>query len=303
MSTQTARRRLAGAPISWGVCEVPGWGAMMAPDRVFSEMASLGLEATELGPLDAYLPFDAAGIREGLDRHGVRLLGGFVPLVLHEPDATAALQEGRRVARTMAAAGAETFVLAMVGDADWSVPEHLDDDAWAVLARNVDALGAVVADEGLVLAVHPHQGTLVERAADVECLLEATTVGWCLDPGHLVIGGHDPVDFVRRHADRIVHVHLKDVDAAVVARLTAGELTLLQAVRQGLFRPLGRGDARIGEILAELDEHGYGGWMVLEQDTAIVGEEPPAGAGPIDDVRASLEFLATEAPGKGRLPR
>ena len=38
--------RLAGAPISWGVCEVPGWGRMLPPERVFAEMAELGLRAT-----------------------------------------------------------------------------------------------------------------------------------------------------------------------------------------------------------------------------------------------------------------
>ena len=77
--------RLAAAPISWGVCEVPGWGHQLPPDRVFGEMATLGFTATELGPI-GYLPFEPAAIREALERHGLRLVGGFVPLVLHEPD-------------------------------------------------------------------------------------------------------------------------------------------------------------------------------------------------------------------------
>src|SRR4051812_16557746 len=102
-------RRLAGAPISWGVCEVPGWGAMLPPARVFDEMSSLGLRATELGPVDEYLPLDARAIRAALDPYDLTLVGGFVPLVLHGPDARAALAEAERVASVMAAAGADTF--------------------------------------------------------------------------------------------------------------------------------------------------------------------------------------------------
>jgi inosose dehydratase len=91
-------------------------------------------------------------------------------------------------------------------------------------------------------------------------------------------------------------VHLKDVDAAVADRLRAGELTLVTAVQAGLFRPLGQGDAGIEDVIRRLDRQGYGGWLVLEQDTAITtGDEPPVGSGPVDDVRASIEFLNTLA--------
>src|SRR5512132_1782910 len=76
-------RKLAGAPISWGVCEIPGWGRMLPPERVLAEMASLGLTATEMGPL-GYLPTDPDEIRALLDAHGLGLVGAFVPLVLHE---------------------------------------------------------------------------------------------------------------------------------------------------------------------------------------------------------------------------
>ena len=47
--------RMAGAPISWGVCEVPGWGYQLPADRVLAEMSDIGLAATELGP-DGFLP-------------------------------------------------------------------------------------------------------------------------------------------------------------------------------------------------------------------------------------------------------
>jgi inosose dehydratase len=279
--------RLAAAPISWGVCEVPGWGHQLAPERVFAEIASLGIRATELGPI-GYLPFEAQAIREQLDRHGLGLVGGFVPLVLHEPTLDSA--EAERVAGVLAAAGAEVFNAAVVADAAWSPPLPLDDDAWRRLARHLAEVERRVAQHGLTLALHPHVGTQVETAADVERALALTEVGWCLDTGHLLIGGVDPVEFARQHGERVVHVHLKDVDMAVAKR----GLSLVEAVQAGLFRPLGRGDVRLDEVLDGLD--GYGRWLVLEQDTALTGEEPPVGSGPVTDVQASIEYLHSLAP-------
>ena len=287
--------RLAGAPISWGVCEVPGWGLQLPPDRVLGEMAATGLTATELGPL-GWLPRDPSLLREQLDAHGLTLVGGFVPLVLHEPALRDARAAAEAAARELAAAGADVFVCALVADAAWSAPPALDDDGLAIVARNLAAIEQLVAAHGLTLAVHPHAGTLIERAADVERLCAASDVGWCLDTGHLLIGGHDPVAFVADHGDRIVHVHLKDVDAAVAARYGPGGLTLMGATQQGLFRPLGRGDARIVEVLAQLEAHGYERWLVLEQDAALTGEEPPVGSGPVLDVQASIEFVRESAP-------
>ena len=100
-----------------------------------------------------------------------------------------------------------------------------------------------------------------------------------------------------------MHVHLKDVDANIAARVRAGELSLVEATQQGLFRPLGQGDARIAEVIRALDESGYERWLVLEQDTAITGPEPPDGDGPVLDVRTSIEYLTRLAPARGEDPQ
>ena len=289
-------RRVAGVPISWGVCEVPGWGRQLEPQRVFAEMASLGLRATELGPV-GWLPLDTAEIRARLEPFDLQLVAAFVPLVLHEPDARPAREQARAMAELLAAAGVEVFVAAIVADEQWSPPPpSLADGQWDHLTAHLAEIDDLVTGLGLRLAVHPHVGTLVEREDAVQRLLAASDAGWCLDTGHLLIGGTDPLDFVRRHGARIVHAHLKDVDARIAARLRAGELSLVEATQQGLFRPLGQGDARIEEVLRALDDAGYERWLVLEQDTAITGQEPPAGGGPVLDVARSIEYLTTRAP-------
>jgi inosose dehydratase len=291
-------RRLAGAPISWGVCEVPGWGRQLEPERVLGEMASLGLTATELGPV-GYLSLDAARVREQLDRHGLRLVAGFVPLVLHKPSLDGARDELERVASLLEGLGAEVVTVAPVMDSAWSRPAKLEDADWDRLAENLKRVEELVAGHGLTLALHPHAGSLVETRGQIERILAASDVPVCLDTGHLAIGGADPADFVRRYGQRIAHVHLKDVDAALAAQVGDGALSLVEATKRGLFRPLGHGDASISEVVGLLDRHGYERWLVLEQDTTITGEEPPVGRGPVLDVQASIEYLASLAPANG----
>jgi inosose dehydratase len=287
--------RIAAAPISWGVCEVPGWGLMLPPERVLGEMAALGFRATELGPLD-WLPLDPVPLRAALERHGLELVGGFVPLVLHEPDGGPARERAERIGRVLAAAGADVFVAAVVMDDDWSAPQPLDDAAWDTLAKQLDEVAELIAELGLELVLHPHAGTLVEREPEIERVLGSSHAALCLDTGHLTIADADPSEFVRRHAGRIAHVHLKDVDAAVAERYRAGQLSLVAATQAGLFRPLGQGDANIAEVMKVLEGSGYERWLVLEQDTAITGEEPPVGRGPVRDVQASVAYLNELAP-------
>jgi inosose dehydratase len=282
--------RLAGAPISWGACEVPGWGAMPTPDAVLEEMAQLGLRGTELGAV-GFMPGDPASISELLARHRLELVGGFVPLVLHEPDLDGTIDQARTAARLIAQAGGRMFVIGVVEDLAWSAPQGLDDERLSRIAAHLAEIEALVAADRLTVALHPHIGTLIETADQVQRALEAVEVGWCLDTGHLLIGGTDPVEFARRHGDRVVHVHLKDVDATLAAELRSGRRSLVSATRSGLFQPLGEGDARIAEVMDALQAHGYDDWLVLEQDTAITGEEPTVGGGPMRDARRSIAFL------------
>ena len=282
--------RLAGAPISWGVCEVPGWGPMLPAERVLSEMAEIGLRGTELGA-PGFLPDDPGAVAALLGAHRLTLVGGFVPLVLHEPDSAAGLAAAREAISLFAHAGGGMLVLALVQDMDWSAPAELDAAAWSRLAAHVGEVVALAAERGIEVALHPHAGTLVETADQITRALGQLEVGWCLDTGHLLIGGYDPVEFARVNAERVVHVHLKDVDAELAGRVRDGSLSLLDATRAGLFRPLGEGDVDVKAVLEELRSVDYSGWLVLEQDTALTGDEPTVGGGPMQDVKRSIAFV------------
>ncbi|NKB40067.1 MAG: TIM barrel protein [Ilumatobacter sp.] len=283
--------RLAGAPISWGVCEVPGWGIELPPSRVLAEMQQIGLAATELGS-DGYLPTDPAELKDLCAQFGLQMIGGFVPLVVHRADQVDATHEAaHRAASLMSAAGASVFVTSAVTDWNWGPRSELTTDDWQFAAKTLAQLDDVVGGYGMTQAIHPHLRTVVETRADIEALLDVSDVGWTFDMGHMQIGGMDPMEFIDVAFDRIRHVHLKDVVMDLAQPVFAGEQSIMEGVQAGMFCNLGRGDVPIGDIVTTLENRGYDQWYVLEQDAAITAGEPAVGDGPLLDVLASIEYL------------
>jgi inosose dehydratase len=298
----TIADRLAGAPISWGVSEVPGWGWQPDPMTVLSQMIEVGLGATELGPA-GFLPDDPQDTAKMLADRGLRGAGRFVPVVLHDR-ALDPVREIGQVVAGLTEAGVDVLVLAAATGTDgYDARPALDDDGWRVLLRSLDRLAMFAESVGITAVLHPHAGTMVETSGDVEQVLDGSGIGLCLDTGHLLIGGADPAALAAEHAGRIRHTHLKDVDATWARRVRDGEVSYLQAVRGGLYRPLGQGDVDVAAIVGSLERAGYDGWYVLEQDTTLAGPgrdgvDPGARAGrtgPMADMRASIEHLHTIA--------
>lgn len=277
--------RVAGAPISWGVCEVPGWGYQLPADRVLAEMAAVGLTATEFGPA-GYLPVDPVQRSRLLAEHGLSAAGGFVPVVLHAPGAAEAVDraldgfgDGRPVLVLAAATGQEGY----------DTRPELDADDWSLLLSNLDRAAARAAERGLAATLHPHVGTMVEGPDEVHRVLDGSGIPLCLDTGHLLIGGTDPAELAREAPARIGHVHLKDVTAAVAQKVSSREISYSEGVAGGLYRPLGHGDVDVAGVVGALEAAGYQGWYVLEQDTILDG--PPRDEGPVRAVRESLAYL------------
>ena len=288
--------RMAGAPISWGVCEVPGWGWQPDSATVLSQMQEVGLVATEFGP-DGFLPAEPEAKAKTLADNGLRAVGGFVPVMLHDPaqDPVLGIEEALKAFR---AGGAGTLVLAAATGTDgYDVRPVLDDAGWRVLLTNLDRLALVASRSAITATLHPHVGTMVETADDVERVLAGSSIALCLDTGHLLIGGADPVALAAEHAGRIRHTHLKDVDATWARRVHSGDVSYTDAVRQGMYRPLGQGDVDIAAIVGSLEGAGYDGWYVLEQDTILAGPPAAGDHGPMADVRASIEHLLAIARG------
>ena len=285
--------RLAGAPITWGVCEVPGWGCQLGAERVLREVASLGLRAVELGPR-GFLPDEPVEVARTLERHSLRLAAGFVPAVLHRREhRAAALEIVSAAAGILAAAGGEVLVLAAElgnGTGGYDRSAELSTGEWDALLEVLDRSREVAEDHGLRVALHPHYGTAVERRQHVERILADSEVSLCLDTGHLLVGGADPVEVACAANGRVNHVHFKDVDAGLAARVLDGRLCYREAVAGGLYRPLGDGDVDVAGVVGLLRAAGYSGWYVLEQDV-VLEAEPAEGEGPAQAAARSVNYL------------
>src|SRR5262249_26816825 len=143
-----------------------------------------------------------------------------------------------RASALFAELGATVLCSAAVVDDDWSARIDLSDAEWDHLVAALAAVDAAAAEHGVTHVLHPHWRTVVEQDEDVQRVLRSSDAGICLDTGHLTLGGSDPLAIAQEFADRVGHVHLKDVDESVAVRLRSGELDLMAAVQAGLFQPL-----------------------------------------------------------------
>ena len=283
--------RVAGAPITWGVDGSPGWGFLMDRDRVMREMRESGLSATELGP-DGYLPTDPAELQQFLAQYDMSIVGGFVPALLYQDDRIEdELAYVTRAAGQLASTGSKVLVLGPSSHrSGYDTSIVMDDDQWAVFLKNLERFEHVVGDIGLETALHPHWGFAIATDQDIDRLLDSSSVGLCLDTGHAYLGGADPVEVARKAKDRVLHIHLKDVDPVKARQVQSGEVAFRQSVIDGLFVPLGQGGVDIAGVIELLEAEGYRGWYVLEQDVTLPADPAP-GTGPKADAVASVAYL------------
>lgn len=277
---------MANAPCSWGALEFHTPSEAPAGERILAEMAAAGYVGTELGDW-GLLPTEPAPLAELLDRHGLQLVGAFVPVALPDPAAHAeGLTRALRTA-TLLAAVSPTARLVLADDngrvpqrvqhAGRIRPEHgLDSAQWAVLARGAQHIAHAVAEQAGVRTVfHHHCGGYVETPAEVAELLRRTDpdlLGLCLDTGHWTFAGGDAAVALAHFGDRIEHLHAKDCDPVLAARARERGWDYFESVGHGVFCELGRGCVDLAALVSFADgvtdraPARTPGWIVVEQD-------------------------------------
>lgn len=275
------RIRIANAPCSWGVLEFDLPGKALGYAQVLDEIHETGYDGTEFGDW-GFLPTEAAALRRELDARSLSLVGAFVPVAFAERAAHARGAEAAvRIARLLAEVEGNTPFIVLADDngkhpartrkaGRISPADGLSEAQWSAFAEGVEGVARTVRDQtGLRCVFHHHAAGFVETADEIARLLAWTDprlVGLCLDTGHLRFGGGDPLTVLRRHRDRIWHVHFKDCSPAVHERSRAEGWDYFGSLRHGIFCELGQGSVDFAAVLAELRRTDYGGWIVVEQD-------------------------------------
>jgi inosose dehydratase len=296
---------VAAAPVSFGAFEVTVGIDPHVPDAVsvLDAVKRDGYDGIDLGPIGYLGTID--NLRDHLTSRGLHLAGGFMPLPLSDPagmepaiaelrtlldlfDTVASPDHVPAPKPTLADAGSGARRLAP-GRAHSDRSLGLQPEGWDRLATNLQEAVELCRSRGYEPTFHHHAGTYVEAPWEIEELLARSDVGLCLDTGHLVLGGGDPVGAVRDWGPRINHVHLKDVQRSVIDAVIREGGDMMQVWRRRAFCRLGSGDLDIDAILGALRARDYRGWLVVEQDVIPGPDTPPdAAAADQDENRAYL---------------
>lgn len=272
---------VANAPVSYGVFELTiGAPGLPGPEEVLDSVASAGYEGVDLGP-PGFL-----GVGEKLwsafAERKLALSGGWVPLRLTDREAMeqdlagldrilddfqllAGLRPDLPARPTLADAGSGERA-ANPGRGKDFAEIGLNEERWKLLAEGVDRAVQRCRTRGLEPTFHHHTGTYVEAPQEIDRLLELTSIGLCLDTGHLLLGGGDPVQALMDWAGRINHIHLKDASLDVITQVIEERAGMREVWTRGAFRELGAGDLDVDGFISALRAVGYSGWLVVEQD-------------------------------------
>jgi inosose dehydratase len=278
--------RVGNAPLSYGAFEmtVGVFPNVPGPERYLDEVSKAEFVGTELG-VPGYLG-EGDQLRERLDEHRLELTGGWCPVHFSEPERwdedLAALD---RTLALFADAGA-TDAHPVFGDggseARWANPGRgqddrslgLDNGGWGRFLEGLKRADDLVRQRGFEPTFHPHTSTYVEAPWEIERLLETSDVGLLVDTGHLLLGGNDPIEAVRDWGSRVNYVHIKDVRLDVLRSVIKDGADALEAWRRGIFCELGAGDVDLDGFFSALEDAGYSGWIVVEQDRILRDDEP-----------------------------
>ena len=273
--------KIANAPCSWGVLEFELEGG--APDyvQVLNEIVETGYAGTELGDW-AFMPTDPKKLSPEIHGRNLVLLGAFVPVFLKDPAShRGGIEVAVRTASLMAAVEGD-LPLIVLADENGRVPERtknagrvtpqmsLSDAEWQVYAEGATKVAEAVKKEtGLRTAFHHHCAGFVETPAEIARLMSLTDpaiLGLVFDCGHYRLGGGDPLEGLRKYGKRVWHFHFKDCHPGVRKQVVENCWDYFEAVRQGVFCELGKGEVDFPALMKELEQLGYDGWGVVEQD-------------------------------------
>jgi inosose dehydratase len=274
---------VASAPVSFGAFELTGGIDPNVPDgvHVLDEVAGAGYGGIDLGPV-GYLGVGAE-LGERLAARRLGLAGAYLELpyadreALHQTlpmlddmldtfDAAAPYRVGPPPRPTLADSGSEAR-RSRPGQSALNPGIGLDADGWRRFGAGLKEVLARCRDRGYEPTFHHETGTYVEAPWEIERVLEVSDVGLCLDTGHLLIGGGDPVTAISQWGSRINQVHLKDARRSVMAEIIADGAPVTEIWSRDAFPALGEGDLDADGVLAGLRTIDYGGWLVVEQDT------------------------------------
>ncbi|NLU53677.1 MAG: myo-inosose-2 dehydratase [Clostridiaceae bacterium] len=286
--------KLGIAPIAWTNDDMPDLGAENTFEQCVSEMALAGFTGSEVG--NKY-PKDPVVLKKALDLRGIQICNAWFSAYLTTKPLQETVDAFIQHRDFLHAMGAKVIGVAEQGH---SIQGMMDvpvidkkpvftEEEWQKLAEGLNLLGKLAAEKDMIVAYHHHMGTGVQTLEEIDRLMEMTDPNYVyllFDTGHLVFSDVDPIVVLKKYANRIKHVHLKDIRKDVLERVKKEHMSFLQAVREGVFTVPGDGMIDYDPIFNILKETSYTGWFVVE------AEQDPAKANPLEYAIKARKFIA-----------
>lgn len=293
MMFENGKVKLGIAPIAWTNDDLPDLGKENTFEQCISEMALAGYSGSEIG--NKY-PEDVNVLKKALELRGLEICNcWFSTFLISRPfeETEKPFLEKVEFLKAMGAGviGVSEQSYSIQGMQDVPVFEQkhvMNEEEWGLLCTGLNRLGKAAKERGLALTFHHHMGTVVQSAAETEKMLAGTDpeyVSLLFDSGHFAYCGENPVELVKKFADRIKHVHLKDIRPEVVDRVKAEHLSFLEGVRQGAFTVPGDGCIDFDSIFRVLSDAHYEGYMLVE------AEQDPAKANPFEYALKARKYI------------
>ncbi|WP_027961271.1 myo-inosose-2 dehydratase [Halomonas halodenitrificans] len=287
--------RLGINPLTWTNDDMPSLGGDTPLDVCLSEGKQAGFSGFELGNKFPRTPEVLGPI---LDKHGLSLVSGWYSGGLLTRSAEEEIEALKPHLHLLKSLGATAMVFCEVThcihgqrETPLSHSPRMSEEEWKTLIPRLNQVADYCLDQGVQIAYHHHLGTVIETPEEIERLMAETksSVGLLLDSGHLVGAGGDPVAVQQRYAERIIHVHCKDIRKEVLVDVRNRDLSFLDGVLNGMFTVPGDGHIDYAPLFKGLRESGYGGWMVVE------AEQDPEVARPLSYARLGYRNLSSLA--------
>lgn len=281
------------APIGWTNDDMPALGGKTQYQQILSEVALAGFKGTEIG--NKY-PKDPAVLKPQLEMRGIRIASAWCGVHLTTEPYEKVERDFVAFRDYMHELGAKMINVCEQGHTIQGQMETpvfdakptFDAGEWNRLATGLDRLGQRAIETGMRISYHHHMGTGVQTTSEIDRLMENTDpdkVLLLIDVGHLLFSGEDPVDIVKRYADRVGHVHLKDVRAEIIKKAHDEKLSFLRSILEGVFTVPGDGPTDFRAVLQPVIDSSFTGWFMVE------AEQDPDKADPLRCALSARKYL------------
>lgn len=288
--------KLGIAPIAWTNDDMPDLGAENTFEQCVSEMALAGFTGCEVG--NKY-PRDTAVLKKALELRGMQICNAWFSSFLTTKPYEEVEKDFIEHITFLKEMGAKVVGISEQGHSIQGTDKPIfeakyvmNDEEWDTLCTGINKLGKVAKDMGIKLCFHHHMGTVVQTEDEIDRLMANTDpelFGLLFDCGHLAYCGEDYMSVLNKYADRIRHVHLKDIRPEKVEQVKREHLSFLQGVRLGTFTVPGDGVIDFKLIFDVLEKTGYEGYVLVE------AEQDPAIANPLEYAIKARKYIAEKA--------